>query len=225
MPRSGGRPTSASYLPPARKCHWRFPSAGRRTNLLLWNHSLIVRSHTRHGACKHRRLNRRTSSFFPSFPRRSPLPPSRQNYFFTEYPNFSCSAQEEIHIFHESVSADTPFQMKRQCFSFSYHIFRKKGRPDRPHPPVSLITCFNTFDSAVSGASCPFFCSKVSRSADHGDNSLFVGFPWALETVYPKYFWSVSQIAPVPKPFKWHGDGALHPGGASVAYRFSTSGL
>ena len=39
----------------------------------------------------------------------------------------------------------------------------------------------------------PFFISSVSRSAIMAMNSLLVGFPLVLLTVYPKYFWRVSR--------------------------------
>lgn len=70
--------------------------------------------------------------------------------------------------------------MKRQWFF--YHIFRKKRETSRPHPPVSLITFFNTLTVPYQ-ALLPFFCSKVSRSAIMAMNSLFVGLPFVFDTV------------------------------------------
>ena len=100
--------------------------------------------------------------------------------------------------------------------------FPQKRETSRPHPPVSLITFFNALTVPYQ-ALLPFFCSKVSRSAIMAMNSLFVGFPLALETVYPKYFWSVSKSPrSQATSMAWRMARSTREG--VVAYRFATSG-
>ena len=60
---------------------------------------------------------------------RSKILKRNEKLFFTEYHIFHALPRGNP-LFPESVSAATPFQMKRQWFF--YHIFRKKGRPAGP---------------------------------------------------------------------------------------------